>query len=334
MGIEIYKPNLRAAMEKDLSKISKGDLNPENLFYLMRSESLKIFEHLENNIEKLQESLEKFLSTANKNLLENDYVKLIETAENNQIETDEDKKDFTNKKIFADDNNLNKKYERIDISKEIEENEKAKSLNEEIISNLLGNKNKNTEENKKKNFENNLRSILKVNRKEDESESESEEEGKKNNLKNFKEKKIQYNNNKDILELNIKCPVCKICNLKFMKNKKTECYFIGCKGFPNCSHSASIDNPNRVVISNNICEKCEKGSETNFLYELEYKNLNGAMVNKEECIVCLLKNKKEKDKYKNFEVGKSKYNNYNKNKNFDNFNTNKNFDNYKNQKNE
>jgi len=315
-------------MEKDLTRICKGELSSENLFYKMREESLKLFKAIQNNITSLEQNLENYLSNAIK---KDDYIKLKEVSEYD-INIDDDKnhtnQNHENFKItkekesesgkefnrnyedsdsievyFGDSSSNQNNYksnirfnEKVNFSKEYEESEKSKAESEEIIKSILGPKNINSKtEKSKKIFENNLRGILKMEKKRIRSESEESTDEITENYNNNQANKSSIKNNivenykRDILELNIKCPSCQSANLKLLKNKKTLCYFIGCSAFPKCTFTKSINNPHKIRISNEFCQKCIENKQKNLLFELEFNNLKeDSEITKEECLFCMM----------------------------------------------
>lgn len=310
LSIEIYKPNLRAAMEKDLTRICKGELSTEGLFDKMRTESKKFFETVQNKTDLLQNNLENYLANGIKN---DEYAKLNEIAEGNLNETENPKSNNGAAKqndndIYSKKVNSNYDYfvnEKIDFSKELEQNEKSKAEAEEIIKSILADKHKNkpNSEKSKLKLENSLRGMLKMGRKKMESDDSSETDESNNNDNKSKEQE----NKKDFLKLENECPSCKTSKLKLLKNKNTFTYFIGCSGFPKCSFIKSINNPTKVRISNDFCPTCKENNKKTLLFELEFNNLkrnNGDNI-KEECFVCLLEND---PKIKNA-TGNNKYEN-------------------------
>ncbi len=278
-------------MEKDLTRICKGELSTEGLFDKMRIESKKFFETVQNRIDDLQNNLENYLAHGLKN---DDYIKLneIDTEPNlneNEREHPKNQSNKSNNKSHKPINNSESFInENIDFSNELEENEKSKAETEEIIKSILYDKNKNKPNNDKSKlkFENNLRGILNIGKKKMESDDSSETEvnsiGKSND---------SLSREKDILKLENKCPSCKTANLKLLKNKSTFAYFIGCSGFPKCSFIKSINNPRKVRISDEFCPTCKEKNRKTLLFELEFNNLNNNNdITKEECFVCLLEN--------------------------------------------
>lgn len=295
LNIEIYKPSLRAALEKDLIRVCKGELETKETFIKMRDESKKFFEIVQNNITTLQTSLENYLANGIKN---DDYIKLAENVGNESSKDNEMTKIINENVINVSYNEENigqnkKKLinEKIDFSKELEESEKLKAEADEIIQSIKGINDKDIKKKDKLKFENNLRGILKMSRKKMESDSTETEDDSNdiNELNNYESNYPQ----KDLLALENKCPSCKTSNLKLIKNKQTSNYFIGCSGFPKCTFNKSINNPSKVKVSNDFCPKCKENNRKNLMYELEFinlKNKNDNILTKEKCFACLLEN--------------------------------------------
>lgn len=294
-------------MEKDLMKICKGELAADSLFYQVRKESLNFYELVEKKIQLIQYNLECYLSNGTK---KDDYARLEDNPEdiknnvlnnnyNNNIDElnkhKEDKEEFFDTQIK---NNSSKVNLKVDFSRELEENEKSKALNEEIISTILSPRSSKKQEKKmskdKFQFENNLRGILKLDKKKDQPDSSDESDSDSDQPKES-ENSLVYKN--DILELNYECPACKAAKLKLLKNKKTLTYFIGCSGFPDCSYSKSINNPTKIKISDEYCQKCKENNQNNLLFELQFENLKNKDKDHEidECFVCLLEKDKNKE---------------------------------------
>jgi hypothetical protein len=297
LNIEIYKPNLRAAMEKDLSRICKGELEAEDLFNKMRIESKKLFETVQDNINVLQNNLENYLADDIKN---DEYIKLSEISESNINENDipkannnesAQKKTNSNSEKYANKNNFSIN-EKINFAKELEENEKLKRKTDEIINSIRGNKSKENLNSSKLKFENSLRGMLNISKKKKESDS-SETDDNSNGKPINNDHESDYSQKKEFLVLDNKCPSCKTANIKLLKNKNTLTYFVGCSAFPKCSFIKSINNPSKVKISNDFCETCKGNNRKTLLFELEFHNLknkNGENTTKDECFVCLLEN--------------------------------------------
>ena len=62
IGVELYKPYLRAQMEKDLNTIATGDKTKDQVVLSSLSEMLKIFNKVESSKDKMQEVLKKMVT--------------------------------------------------------------------------------------------------------------------------------------------------------------------------------------------------------------------------------------------------------------------------------
>ncbi len=337
-------------MEKDLASICKGELSTENLFNKMREDSLVFFTNVQDRIKDLQIILENYLANG---LKKDDFIKLneetdkiqnnpnennnqnsddnINTEKINEIQSNEslnliDKNSISEIKNFKEDTKKENYLTdgKINFALEYEINEKSMNDNEEIIKAIFAENNKDKKSSNDKGkikFENSLRGILKMERKNINSETPDDETYSNSDNKGLIVKDYKK---KDILELKYKCPSCKEENLRLLRNKSTLTYFIGCCGFPNCSFTKSINNPSKIVISDNFCEKCfENNKEKNLLFELEFNNLkkNSTENNKNECYICLMNDyilNKSNNNYNNegnkeFNY-KNKFNYYNRKK--------------------
>ena len=62
IGVELYKPYLRAQMEKDLNTIATGDKTKDQVVFSSLSEMLKIFNKVESSKDKMQDVLKKMVT--------------------------------------------------------------------------------------------------------------------------------------------------------------------------------------------------------------------------------------------------------------------------------
>jgi hypothetical protein len=161
LGIEIYEPNLRAALERDLIRISKGEIKIDDIYQEIKEESLLLYSEIENNIQKLQNSL--------KNYLKNEKDKDKDSIFN--IENDEDEEKEKNKKALTPEILL----EKVDIDKEFENLEKDKKDLFEFKKDFnIKDKSLWNKENNKLKSENSLRRMLGAKLKGEDNENEND----------------------------------------------------------------------------------------------------------------------------------------------------------------
>ena len=211
LGIEIYKPNLRAALERDLIKISNGEIKLDDIYYEIKIQSLLLYEEIENKIENLQNNLKDYLI----NEKEKDKDSIFNLDVESDAEENEDKKDI-NKEALTPEIIL----EKVNIKKEFEKLEEEKRLLEEFKKELKSLNSKNKEKDIEKadeklkeiqrlKIENSLRRNLGVGLKGQNEDKDDE---------NFNKEKI-ISTGKKLLEINSLCPNCKVSNLRIAQNR-------------------------------------------------------------------------------------------------------------------
>jgi hypothetical protein len=282
LGIEIYQPNLRAALERDLIRISKGEIKIDDIYSQIKNESLSLYLEIENNIEKLQKSLRNYL------IHEKDKDK--DSIFNLDVEEDVNENGSLTPEIILDKVDIDKEFENLDKEKkDLEEFRKELKNKNHSINNINKEKNKLI-------LENSLRKTLGVklkgvdNNNDSETDYDSYNENEENKNQN-KEKKI--NPGKNILDINYNCPNCENYKLRIAQNKFDKNYFINCLGFPKCKFSVNIKNPKKVIALDDKCVKCEEIGLKNHMWEIHFlKEKNDKNLTSEEvCLVCTVKNK-------------------------------------------
>lgn len=271
LGIEIYKPNLRAALERDLIKVSNGEIKIDEIYSDIKSESLLLFQDIYNNMENLQNNLANYLQKD----AENDKDSFFEMETLDTEDTNDNTEENSVKK------SLIHKGEKTDIDKDLEILEEEKKQLEELKKELESDISKEKKaEIQKKIAENILRKQLGLKAK-DENENDNGNSGKK----------IMTNNK--ILEINKLCPDCKNSNLKISQNRYDGNYFVNCPTFPKCRYSKNIKNPKKIIITDELCETCEESGLRNPLWEIHFIRKNKEDIIQEKCLVCVIN---EKDK--------------------------------------
>ena len=83
LGIELYKPYLRAAMERDMKEVCEGKKQRNSVFNEMKREMRKLFDRVNDSISRMKQFLEKFLED-NKDYEQQIHVSLNISFNNNR----------------------------------------------------------------------------------------------------------------------------------------------------------------------------------------------------------------------------------------------------------
>ena len=308
LGIEIYKPYLRAGMEREIKEVSEGLKQKDNIYNEMKRDMLQIYDKVYANLQRLKNYVIKFIDDNPD--FDSQILNLRNQRNNRRNNNNNDRDDDDDEGgddhdgnnggggggfgggdnddgTDEDDNNGNKRKKR---------KRRAKKNN---------NNGKNNKNNNKSKSSNNLRNNLNI-----------------NIINNNRS-----NNNVD-LSSNGFIRYCPQCNnpMRIQQNRSSGSYFLGCTEFPNCKKSLNIGNPTLCELSSKPCLTC-KGK----LYSIK--------IGEESSFICLgnclnenQNNYQNNGNYKNnFNSKKKKYSKRKKrwkknNKNSNNYNSNDNFD--------
>ena len=284
LGIEIYKPYLRAGMEKEIKDVSEGLKGKDEIYNEMKRDMLKIYDKVFSNLDRLKNYIIKFID---ENPDFDSQIMHLRNQGNNRRRNyrnnndDEDGDDdgghgqgggggggdgggdgggnFGGGDEDDDDNNENNNG-----------NEKKRKRSRK--------KGKNNYEKKK-------------NKKDFGKTSSS------NNLRN----NLNLDENNEDLSNNGFIRYCPQCNnpMRLQQNRSSGNYFLGCTKYPDCKKSLAIGNPNKCELSEKKCLSC-----SGKLYSISNGN-NSSYICLGNCL---------KENSNNFE-NKSNYNNkYNNSK--------------------
>ena len=227
LGIEIYKPYLRAGMEKEIKDVSEGLKQKDIIYNEMKNDMLVIYDKVFNNLQRLKNYIIKFIDD------NPDFDSQIlhlqnqgRRRNNNDDRGGENGEDNYNSDDDNDDND-----NRGDGDGNGNGNgRKRKRANKKKSYKKKGNKNDG-----KYSSSNNLRNNLVI---------EQNNNGNNNNIDLSKNGFIRY---------------CPLCNnpMRLQQNRSNGCYFLGCTKYPNCKKSLNIGNPKRCELSNKECLCCK-----------------------------------------------------------------------------
>ena len=226
LGIEIYKPYLRAGMEKEIKDVSEGLKQKEEIYNEMKSDMLKIYDKVFSNLGRLKNYVIKFIDDNPD--FDSQIMHLRNNRRNNRDNNDDDGEGEGGHNNFngGDGGNDNDNNENNNGNGQKKRKRKKKG------NNYKGNNNyekKNNKTNKGKNSSNDL------------------------NI----EKNEQNNNNND-LSSNGFIRYCPMCNnpMRLQQNRANRSYFLGCTKYPDCKKSVNIGNPKSCELSNKQCLSC------------------------------------------------------------------------------
>ena len=239
LGIEIYKPYLRANMEKEIKDVCEGKRNKDDVYNDMRKEMKVIFIKVFSLLQRMKEYLKEFLYE-NK-----DYE--------SQINVNVNFRRNNNNNNGNDGNNGNDNFNDDDNNDDGNDNnnkkKKRRGRKKKNENNFSDNENNNNYQYKNKNYysdnETNFSNIFNNNNK------------KKNKNNKIKRNNSTNNNLPQPSENNYIrfCPNCQQ-KLRLIKNRTNNSFFLGCSGFPNCKISFNINNPGYCELGSNKFNKC------------------------------------------------------------------------------
>ena len=240
LGIEIYKPYLRANMEKEIKNVCDGKKNKDEVFNDMKKEMKVIFLKVFGLLQKMKDYLRQFLndnkdyeSQININL--GNYMRFNNNNNNNNNNDNND-----NNNDDDDNNNNNRKKRGRRGRKKKDENNNSNPTNYQP---------KNNNRNYYSDNENNFANIY----------------DKQENKNKLIKRNNSTNNNLPSPSENNYIRFCPRCQqrLNLRKNRSNQTFFLGCCGYPNCKYTVNINNPGYCELGTNKCEKCN-----NFMYKI------------------------------------------------------------------
>ena len=299
LGIEIYKPYLRAGMEREIKEVSEGLKQKDLIYNEMKQDMLKIYDKVFGNLERLKNNVIKFIDD------NPDFDSQIlhlrnQNRRNNRRNNDNNDNDGGDDDGDGDDNGGRGRGNNgggnggdddfdgfgnsIDDGDDDENNNGNKRKRKRRKKNNNNNSKKSNFKNKQKNSSsNNLRNNLNI------------------NINN----QNRPNNNFD-LSNNGFIRYCPTCNnpMRLQQNRAKSTYFLGCTRYPDCKKSLNIGNPTLCELSDKQCINCNGK-----LYSAKTETQSNFI-----CLGnCLSDNQNNLDNNNNFKNTHSNYNNNNKN---------------------
>ena len=305
LGIEIYKPYLRAGMEREIKEVAEGLKQKDLIYEEMKQDMLKIYDKVFGNLERLKNYVIKFIDENpdfDSQILHLRNQNNRNNRRNNNDGGDDDGNGDggghgdNNNGGNGDDNNSFGGFGNLDDDSDENDN----------------NGNKRKKRGRKKNSNNNGKSA---------NFKKGQKRGNKTNFNN-QNKSI---NNFD-LSKNGFIRYCPTCNnpMRLQQNRAKGTYFLGCTTYPDCKKTINIGNPTTCELSDNKCLNCngnlysiKTGNQSSFTclgnclnesqnnYEnnnkFQNKNFNNSNNNQ--------KSKKRKRKYKKNNFKKKNNNN-------------------------
>ena len=271
LGMEIYKPNLRAMMEKEIKDVCDGKRNAIQVFNDMKKDMYNMFVKVFDNVEVLKDVIQGFY---NEN---RDYDMQLNGngggdgndggGGNNRRGG---RKGGGNKKKYQNNNNIINEDDDNDDNNNNNDNDNDDDNNDDDFNNNNNNNNKG----KKR----------KGQRRKKYKKKNDDENNNNNQFSNKKIKRQNKNNNNSIGENYIQ--LCSKCgNEMVIKNGYS--YFIGCSNFPNCKNALYLSNINFIELSEDkTCKECQ-----NKMYKISQEK-NGSNFE----FICLGKCFKQKPK--------------------------------------
>ena len=240
LGIEIYKPYLRAGMEKEIKDVSEGKRQKDQIYNEMKNDMLKIYDKVFSNLERLKNYVIKFI---NENPDFDSQIMHLRNQGNNRRNRRNNNDDDEggggngggNDGGDDGDNGGGGDFEGDDGE---------------------GGENDNGNVRKKRKGRKKGNEVYKKNNKNKKNFGKS---SSSNNLQNNFNINENNNNNSEDLSKNGYIRFCSICNnpMRLQQNRAKGNYFLGCSQYPNCKKSINIGNPIKCEISDKQCLSCK-----------------------------------------------------------------------------
>ena len=240
LGIEIYKPYLRAGMEKEIKDVSEGLKQKDEIYNEMKSDMLKIYDKVFSNLGRLKNYVIKFIDDNPD--FDSQIMQLRNNRRNNRNNGDDDGEGGGGG--FDDGNNGDGGggggggVGGFDDSENDDGNgngpKKRRGRKKGKGNNYKKNNYEKKNNNKKKNEYNSSNNINLSNNNNDDNE---------NNIDLSSNSFIRY------------CPMCNN-PMRLQQNRANGSYFLGCSKYPGCKKSVNIGNPKSCELSNNKCLSC------------------------------------------------------------------------------
>ena len=241
LGMEIYKPNLRAMMEKEIKDVCEGKRNAIEVFECMKKDMFSMFVKVFDNVEVLKDVIQGFY---NEN---RDYdMQLGGNGGNDGNDGD----GGNNRRGGGRNGGRGKKKYQNNNNDEDDDNNDGNDNNDN-----------NDDDNNDDNFNNNNNNKgkkRKVQRRK-KYKKKNEDENYNNNTNQYSNKKVKRknkNNNNISIGKNY-IQLCSQCGNE-MTIKNGYSYFIGCSNYPNCKNCLYLNNINFIELSEDkTCKECQ-----------------------------------------------------------------------------
>ena len=236
LGIEIYKPYLRAGMEREIKEVSEGKRQKEQIYNEMKADMLKIYDKVFDNLQRLKNYVIKFI---NENPNFDSQILHLRNQNNNRRNNRNNNNDDNDGDGGNDGGGGGNGNGNGDGGDNFDGGGNFSDLDDENGNN--GNRKKGRKGGKKGNYK-----------------------GKNNNEKKTNKNLRQnsgsnnFNNNNEDLSKNGFIRFCTMCNnpMRLQQNKKSGSYFLGCCNYPNCKKSLNIGNPKICELTDEKCNSC------------------------------------------------------------------------------
>ena len=249
LGIEIYKPYLRAGMEREIKEVSEGLKQKDIIYDEMKRDMLQIYDKVFGNLQRLKNYVIKFIDD---NPDFDSQIMHLRNQRNNRRNNNnndgggDDNDDGDGDGGHGgndgggglgggDDEDDDDGNDNGNERKRRKRRKKNNNNNENKYNNKNNYSNKNNNNNNKSKSSNNLRNNLNI------------------NINNIN----RPNNNID-LSNNGFIRFCPQCNnpMRIQQNRSSGSYFLGCTKFPDCKKSLNIGNPAFCELTNKPCLTC------------------------------------------------------------------------------
>ena len=256
LGIEIYKPYLRAGMEREIKEVSEGLKQKDIIYNEMKQDMLKIYDKVFSNLDRLKNNVIKFI---------------------------DDNPDFDSQILHLRNNRNNRRNNNNDRGDDDDNDDRGNGGDNGGDNGGFGGGGEDFNDDDNDDDENNNGNKRKR-RKRKQNNNYKKDNYKKNKQKNNTNsnntrinKNINDNNNikrnNSDLSNNGYIRYCPLCNnpMRLQQNRASGTYFLGCTRYPDCKKSLNIGNPTSCELSDRQCTNCngklysmKTGNQSNF----------------------------------------------------------------------
>ena len=254
LGIEIYKPYLRAGMEREIKEVSEGLKQKDIIYNEMKQDMLKIYDKVFGNLERLKNNVIKFIDD-NPDFdsqilhLRNQNNRNNRRNNNDDDEDGDDDNGGHNGGNGGNGGNDHGEDGDFDNDEDDDDNGNKRKKRKRRKKNNSNGKKENSRPKKKSTSSNNVRNNINI------------------NINNIQRNNADLSNNGFIRY----CPTCN-SPMRLQQNRSTGTYFLGCTRYPDCKKSLNIGNPTFCELSDSQCLNCsgklysiKTGNQSNFV---------------------------------------------------------------------